>query len=1176
LRQAKKLGVLGLAVLALVAAFGLLAGSVGSVHAMPATQAVTTTFNNCVPQTTPSTGTTCTGVTSQAVAPGGTLTITLTTPGVTIVGAGPITGCGPATTITATTVVYGPCGPGTPAGTNVSLTFAVPAGVTLITTTVAYGGTAGGGTPGNCTAVTNGSATTSSLMTTQCLNIIPTTVTGPGGTVTLTIQCNLPNTVCQAIAPTPTVLGTCPLTTPLPQAGGGGGGAGPITLTYTCGAGQSVPAGTNAAASVQANVPPATGWQPIETTFANAVTNDTWNFPLAGSTALDPASKTCAGVGGTAVNAGGQDICVITTLVAIPAGATLQVTILTPTGTTGFTCTTAGAVAGITAATVAPAAPGGGSTCVFTNTTAATIPAGSVVGTETFTVPVTTPGGTTVTQSGTICLVATVPCPAGSLVVGPGPVLVSGLGATIGGVGPGPNQPTNETKFCNNTTTAQGLSQTIPVVTTQPLSVAGPATSFTLPLIGPAATCYLQVQRGPVSGTGVVGAAAPCDLANNRCADGYVQLTLSTGSGAAISCANGFAGFTATTIAGVPALPTNGGTCQQQVVNTQLNIPCGTTAGTAAANTTINASCVGVLFDIQSLVAACLTTPNFCLNNGTGLGIGTGFNLNTGASATVTVQFFATPANGGPVGGIQLGTNTFSFVAPGIGALLVTANPQLIPSNGTVASVVTASFACNNGFNLFNGFPLSSNGQTLQIANGGNLLGVNALVVNNNSIACGAGLPGTFTFTTPGPILFDNGRSSESVTCGPNANVNLFGNGQPAFFGGVGTTFPLAFTCTGAAVLAIGAGVAGDAPINVSYQSAVGGLTAVGSTLISVSPSGVPRISVACNPNVISAGSTGSLCTATVTDINGIPLSGVTGATVTFTTSDPTTTTILPCVIGTPGTFNITTTPQVIPLVTPNTPCVTPSTTIPGQVNTFINGQATALLVASATAHPETVTVTASLGVLIPPAFACLVSPYLPSGFGVTPNAAGYYAPINGTGLPGVQGCGTASPIGTSGLATALNVAGGGLTGIVTLPNTTSASTTVTIGGPAGILVAGATPISPLVLSRGCNSVIITSYVGTPVANIAALVSPANAVVSIWRFNNGTKLFNAGFFSDPNAPVDFVTTGSTSTTTAPNAASTIIAAPTYSPATGALTSTANNITETYYVCVNQSATMASG
>jgi len=135
----------------------------------------------------------------------------------------------------------------------------------------------------------------------------------------------------------------------------------------------------------------------------------------------------------------------------------------------------------------------------------------------------------------------------------------------------------------------------------------------------------------------------------------------------------------------------------------------------------------------------------------------------------------------------------------------------------------------------------------------------------------------------------------------------------------------------------------------------------------------------------------------------------------------------------------------------------------------------------------------------------------------------------------------------------------------------------VTIGGPAGIQIAGASAVSPLVLSRGCNNVIVTSYAGTPVANIAALVTPQNAVVSIWRFNNATKLFNAGFFSDPNAPTDFNLTGNLSSTTPPNGLENPFGTPSYSYATGLLGGTpANTITESYYICVNQSATMISG
>jgi len=79
-------------------------------------------------------------------------------------------------------------------------------------------------------------------------------------------------------------------------------------------------------------------------------------------------------------------------------------------------------------------------------------------------------------------------------------------------------------------------------------------------------------------------------------------------------------------------------------------------------------------------------------------------------------------------------------------------------------------------------------------------------------------------------------------------------------------------------------------------------------------------------------------------------------------------------------------------------------------------------------------------------------------------------------------------------------------------------------------------------------------------------VSPASAVVSIWRFSNATKQFQAGFFSDPNAPTDFVVTGGVNA--APSAA--------VAPLGAAVGTVGNQITETYFICVNQAATMASG
>jgi len=717
-------------------------------------------------------------------------------------------------------------------------------------------------------------------------------------------------------------------------------------------------------------------------------------------------------------------------------------------------------------------------------------------------------------------------------------------------------QPTGEQKTCSNTTTGTtGLQQVIGGATT--FSTTGPATSFTIPLFGGASTCAIQLTRI------IAGVATPCNLTTVLCADGNVVITLtSLGGGGVISCAP-----TSAVPTGQTALPVvTSGTCQQQAISTQLNIGCGTTANTAAASTTASSTCTGVLFDIQAALGACMTTPTLC-----GLSGGNANFANT--TATVTVQFLATPANGGTVGGIQLGTNTFSFLAPGIGLLLVSATPQLIPSNGTVASVVSATFACGGtGFNLVNGFPLSGAFGTGTTAAGTTTIVNQPILGTGQNAVCGAGLAGNFQFSSPGPIVFDNGRSTEGVSCGVGGSVSPFGNG--AFnvngfnpFGNTGSTFPLVFTCTGAAVLAIGAGVAGDAPVNVVYTSAFGGLQAVGSTLITVSPSGIPRIAVSCNPSTIAAGSTGSICTATVTDINGSPLNGMTGATVTWTTSDPSNASILPCVVAIPGNINITTYPNIAPQYTAATPCQVPTGQIPGQNTTFLNGQASALLVASPTAHPETVTVTAALGVLIPPSFSCLVAPYVPQGPAFGSIFPGAYTATSGVGLPGVTGCGFGNPVGFGGLSSSLNTGSAGLgIGGVILPNTTSASTTVNIGGPAGILIAGATPTSPLQLLRGCNQIIATSTVGTPVANIAALVSPASAVVSIWRFSNNTKQFQAAFFSDPNAPTDFVVTGG------------INAAPTLGNVgtTAAPGTAGNQTTETYFICVNQASTITSG
>jgi len=79
-------------------------------------------------------------------------------------------------------------------------------------------------------------------------------------------------------------------------------------------------------------------------------------------------------------------------------------------------------------------------------------------------------------------------------------------------------------------------------------------------------------------------------------------------------------------------------------------------------------------------------------------------------------------------------------------------------------------------------------------------------------------------------------------------------------------------------------------------------------------------------------------------------------------------------------------------------------------------------------------------------------------------------------------------------------------------------------GGPAIQVLDGAGLPSAMLLTAGCNQATIGSPANTPLASIAALVSPDGAVVAIWRFNNATKGYDSGYFADRAAPTDFALT----------------------------------------------------
>jgi hypothetical protein len=262
------------------------------VQAAPAVRALNTTFTNCVPQSTPST-ISCRGATSIPIFAGNTLRLMLASAGA-IVAAGPLAGCPPVSITpppTPALVTYGPCGAAVPAGTEIQLTFDLPAGVVSVVVNALYGGSEVD-VAGQCANVTN-TRSSAAALTTNCSNVT-NTVVGSGGQVALGIFCvdgSLPG-ICTVVASSATA-GTCPRTTSLPLDFGGSPGAGPALVGYTCGPDQSAPAGTLISAVVSHLVPSsattatASGcplgfqWCPTEMTgqFPLAGT-DTWTFPL--------------------------------------------------------------------------------------------------------------------------------------------------------------------------------------------------------------------------------------------------------------------------------------------------------------------------------------------------------------------------------------------------------------------------------------------------------------------------------------------------------------------------------------------------------------------------------------------------------------------------------------------------------------------------------------------------------------------------------------------------------------------------------------------------------------------------------------------------------------------------------------------------------------------------------
>lgn len=127
-----------------------------------------------------------------------------------------------------------------------------------------------------------------------------------------------------------------------------------------------------------------------------------------------------------------------------------------------------------------------------------------------------------------------------------------------------------------------------------------------------------------------------------------------------------------------------------------------------------------------------------------------------------------------------------------------------------------------------------------------------------------------------------------------------------------------------------------------------------------------------------------------------------------------------------------------------------------------------------------------------------------------------------------------------TGTATVTNVPAGSCTVSETVPSgftfvsAVVSGTTANIGNPGTVTVATGQTLSITVTNRqgaateqvqlftGCNNVASTYPNGTPTSQVAAGVSPASALIAIWRFDNATQRF-AGYSPIPGAPNDLVT-----------------------------------------------------
>lgn len=169
--------------------------------------------------------------------------------------------------------------------------------------------------------------------------------------------------------------------------------------------------------------------------------------------------------------------------------------------------------------------------------------------------------------------------------------------------------------------------------------------------------------------------------------------------------------------------------------------------------------------------------------------------------------------------------------------------------------------------------------------------------------------------------------------------------------------------------------------------------------------------------------------------------------------------------------------------------------------------------VLSAGAEPGTVTFATSAGVFGAPAAAAASAQQTVSvACGVLPGSTLAFNPQTFSfGTFSFTGCTSASA----------TLYGGGAAGQATVVATFTGA--ITGGQAQNAVMVAISPVANVVsLIRGCNEVITPASLAQngPIGAYVATVSPANAVVSVWQFNNAAQAFGALYFSAAGAPTN--------------------------------------------------------